>query len=168
MKTTFLSSFWYSLSFVFISDLTDKSIFLIIFLSKKLPLLTLFIVSLSSVLIMDYLSILVGYFLPKLVSQLNMEILAFILFTVFGILSLIESRKEDDKLNELKELTKKELDCSENDYSLMNEELETDLESSKEIFFPSILRSNSISTNLSTNSDNISFGLIAAAFLPYV
>lgn len=164
MKTTFLSSFWYSLSFVFISDLTDKSIFLIIFLSKKLPLLTLFIVSLSSVLIMDYLSILVGYFLPKLVSQLNMEILAFILFTVFGILSLIESRKEDDKLNELKELTKKELDCSENDYSLMNEELETDLESNKEIFFSSILRSNSISTNLSTNSDNISFGLITAVF----
>ena len=113
MKTSFISSFWYSLSFIFISDLTDKSIFLIIFLSKKLPLLTLYIVSLSAVLLMNYLSILLGYYLPKLISQIYMEIIAFILFTSFGILSLIESRKENEIVIEFKELND-----SENDYSL--------------------------------------------------
>ena len=162
MKTSFISSFWYSLSFIFISDLTDKSIFLIIFLSKKLPSLTLFIVSLSSVLWMNYLSILVGFYLPKLISEIYMEIIAFILFTTFGILSLIESRKADEKI--IIEL--KELNDSENDYSLMNEELETDIESNKESLFPSrIRRSNSISTlDFSINNDS-NIGLITASFL---
>ena len=159
MKTSFISSFWYSLSFIFISDLTDKSIFLIIFLSKKLPLLTLFFVSLSSVLLMNYLSILIGYYLPKLIPQIYMEIIAFILFTSFGILSLIESRKEKEIIIEFKELND-----SENDYSLMNEELETDLESNKELLFPTRMRSNSISTiDFNVNNDS-NFGLITAIF----
>ena len=159
MKTSFISSFWYSLSFIFISDLTDKSIFLIIFLSKKLPLLTLYIVSLSAVLLMNYLSILLGYYLPKLIPQIYMEIIAFILFTSFGILSLIESRKENEIVIEFKELND-----SENDYSLMNEELETDIESNKELLFPTRMRSNSISTiDFNVNKDS-NFGLITAIF----
>ena len=162
MKTSFISSFWNSLSFIFISDLTDKSIFLIIFLSKRLPLLALYIVSLSSVLLMDYLSILVGFYLPKLISLTYMEIIAFIIFTSFGIFSLIESHKEDEELNELIELSKKETNDSENDYSLMNEE-ETDIESNKEVKFPSILRSNSISTNIS-HTNELNLGLIVPIF----
>ena len=159
MKTSFISSFWYSLSFIFISDLTDKSIFLIIFLSKKLPLLTLYIVSLSAVLLMNYLSILLGYYLPKLIPQIYMEIIAFILFTSFGILSLIESRKENEIVIEFKELND-----SENDYSLMNEELETDIESNKELLFTTRMRSNSISTiDFNVNNDS-NFGLITAIF----
>ena len=160
MKTSFISSFWYSLSFIFISDLTDKSIFLIIFLSKKLPLLTLYIVSLSAVLLMNYLSILLGYYLPKLIPQIYMEIIAFILFTSFGILSLIESRKEKEII-----IGFKELNNSENDYSLMNEEeLETDIESNKELLFPTRMRSNSISTiDFNINNDS-NYGLITAIF----
>ena len=160
MKTSFISSFWYSLSFIFISDLTDKSIFLIIFLSKKLPLLTLFIISISAVLLMNYLSILLGYYLPKLIPQIYMEIIAFILFTSFGILSLIESRKEKEIIIEFKEFND-----SENNYSLMNEEeLETDIESNKELLFPTRMRSNSIST-IDFNINNYSnYGLITAIF----
>ena len=91
-----------------------------------------------------------------------MEIIAFILFTTFGVISLIESRKEDEKLNNLIELTKKELNNSENDYSLMVDELETDIESNKELLFPSILRSNSISTD--SNNNELNFGLILGIF----
>ncbi len=171
MKTSFISSFAYSLSFIFVSDLTDKSIFLIIFLSKKLPPLTLFIVSLSSVLLMNYLSILLGYYLPKIISEIYMQIIALILFTTFGILSIIESQKEDEKINDLAELAKLESIGSENDYSLMNEDLETDLESNresnkesnKELLFPSILRTNSNITEIS-NTNNGNFGLITAIF----
>ena len=160
MKTSFISSFWYSLSFIFISDLTDKSIFLIIFLSKKLPLLTLFIISLSSVLLMNYLSILLGYYLPKLIPQIYMEMIAFILFTSFGILSLIESRKEKEIIIEFKELND-----SENNYSLMNEEeLETDIESNKELLFPTKMRSNSRSTIDLDISKDSNYGLITAIF----
>ena len=167
MKTSFLSSFAYSFSIIFLSDLTDKSIFLIIFLSKKLPTLTLFIVSLSSVLVMNYLSILLGYYLPKLISLAYMKIIAFLLFTTFGILSIIESQKKDEKINELIELSKKEFTESENDYSLMVEdnEIETDVESNKELF-PSILRSDTFSesSHISHISEGSNFGMIIAIF----
>ena len=161
MQSSFLYSLGFSLSFTFISDLTDKSIFFIIFLSKRLPTLTLYIVSLSSILLMNYLSILLGFYLPKLISDIYMKLIAFILFTSFGILSLVESKKEEEKLNELIEFTKKDFNDSENDYSLMNEESETDIESNKEIRFPSILRSNSIELN-NNNENN---GKIIAIFL---
>ena len=91
-----------------------------------------------------------------------MEIIAFILFTTFGIISLIESRKEDEKLNNLIELSKKEANDSENDYLLMGEELETDLESNKELLLPSILRNNSISTI--NNNNELNIGLIMGIF----
>ena len=173
MKTSFISAFGYSLSFIFIADLTDKSIFLIIFLSKRLSTLPLLIVSLSSVLLMDYLSIFFGYYLPKLIPQIYMKIIAFILFTLFGILSLIESTKEDEKLNNLIEISKKELNDLENEYSIMNDESETDIESNKELLFPSILRSSSISTDINNknsqnninNNNDLNFGLIIAIFL---
>jgi putative Ca2+/H+ antiporter (TMEM165/GDT1 family) len=168
MKTSFLSSFGYSFSIIFLSDITDKSIFLIIFLSKKLPSLTLFLVSLSSVLLMNYLSILLGYYLPKLISLTYMKIIAFILFTTFGILSLIESQKKDEKINELMELTKKEFSDTENDYSLMVEdnEIETDVESNKELF-PSILRTDTNVSELSHSSrtsEGSNYGTITAIF----
>lgn len=168
MKTSFLSSFGYSFSIIFLSDITDKSIFLIIFLSKKLPSLTLFLVSLSSVLLMNYLSILIGYYLPKLISLTYMKIIAFILFTTFGILSLIESQKKDEKINELMELTKKEFSDTENDYSLMVEdnEIETDVESNKELF-PSILRTDTNVSELSHSSrtsEGSNYGTITAIF----
>ena len=168
MKTSFLSSFGYSFSIIFLSDITDKSIFLIIFLSKKLPSLTLFLVSLSSVLLMNYLSILLGYYLPKLISLTYMKIIAFILFTTFGILSLIESQKKDEKINELMELTKKEFSDTENDYSIMVEdnEIETDVESNKELF-PSILRTDTNVSELSHSSrtsEGSNYGTITAIF----
>ena len=168
MKTSFLSSFGYSFSIIFLSDITDKSIFLIIFLSKKLPSLTLFLVSLSSVLLMNYLSILLGYYLPKLISLTYMKILAFLLFTTFGILSIIESQKKDEKINELMELTKKEFSDTENDYSLMVEdnEIETDVESNKELF-PSILRTDTNVSELSHSSrtsEGSNYGTITAIF----
>ena len=109
---------------------------------------------------MNYLSILLGYYLPKLIPQIYMEIIAFILFTSFGILSLIESRKEKEII-----IGFKELNNSENDYSLMNEEeLETDIESNKELLFPIRMRSNSISSiDFNINNDS-NYGLIIAIF----
>ena len=83
-----------------------------------------------------------------------------------GILSIYESFKEDEKMNDLIEFTKKELnDSTENDYSLMNEDLEnteTDVESNKELIFSSIIRSNSYMSDSSNNEGSI--GLITAIF----
>ena len=111
--TKFLTSIAYSFSFVFITDLTDKTIFLIIILSQKIPSLILFIVSLFSVLLMNYISILVGCYIPKIISLIYLKIIACLLFITFGILSIIESLKTENKVKDMIEKTKKELNDSE-------------------------------------------------------
>ena len=97
-----------------------------------------------------------------------MQIIAFILFTTFGIITIIESQKEDEKINELMELTKKEFTDTENEYSLMIEdnEIETDVESNKELF-PSILRTDtnvSESSHITHTTESSNFGMITAIF----
>ena len=157
MKTSFLSSIAYSFSFVFITDLTDKSVFLIILLSQKLPSLILFIVSLFSVLLMNCFSILVGCYIPKLISLEYLEIIACFLFITFGIISIYESIKKESKVKDLIEETKKELNDSEenNNYILMNEESETNYESSTELSFHSILKTKSNTSEISINNNSI-------------
>ena len=171
MKTSFLSSIAYSFSFVFVTDLTDKSVFLIILLSQKIPALILFIISLFSVLLMNYISILVGCYITKLISFTYLEIIACILFITFGILSLIESQKKENKMKDLMEKTKKELNSSENnDYQLMSDDIETNYESSTDLKYPSLISKNSNNSNknisIENNSNNeISVGYVIAIIL---
>ena len=170
MKTSFLSSIAYSFSFVFVTDLTDKSVFLIILLSQKIPTLILFIISLFSVLLMNYLSILVGCYITKLISLVYLEIIACILFITFGILSIIESQKKENQVKDLMEKTKKELNYSENDdYQLMSEDIETNYESNTELKYPSTLRTNSNISNINVinenNNNEINTGLIIAIII---
>ena len=170
MKTSFLSSIAYSFSFVFVTDLTDKSVFLIILLYQKIPTLILFIISLFSVLLMNYLSILVGCYITKLISLVYLEIIACILFITFGILSIIESRKKENQVKDLMEKTKKELNYSENDdYQLMSEDIETNYESNSELKYPSTLRTNSNISNINVinenNNNEINTGLIIAIII---
>ena len=170
MKASFLSSIAYSFSFVFVTDLTDKSVFLIILLSQKIPTLILFIISLFSVLFMNYLSILVGCYITKLISLVYLEIIACILFITFGILSIIESQKKENQVKDLMEKTKKELNYSENDdYQLMSEDIETNYESNSELKYPSTLRTNSNISNINVinenNNNEINTGLIIAIII---
>ena len=171
MKSSFLSSIAYSFSFVFITDLTDKSIFLIILLSQKLPSLILFIISLFSVLLMNYISILVGCYIPKLISGIYMKIMACILFFTFGILSIIESFKKENKIKDLIEETKKELNTQEDsdDYLLMTDDSETNYESSKQLIkFSSSLKSYSNLDEINNNNNDknqINIGLIIGLVL---
>ena len=170
MKTSFLSSIAYSFSFVFVTDLTDKSVFLIILLSQKIPTLILFIISLFSVLLMNYLSILVGCYITRLISLVYLEIIACILFITFGILSIIESQKKENQVKDLMEKTKKELNYFENDdYQLMSEDTETNYESNSELKYHSTLRTNSNSSNLNVinenNNNGINTGLIIAIII---
>ena len=170
MKTSFLSSIAYSFSFVFVTDLTDKSVFLIILLTQKIPTLILFIISLFSVLLMNYLSILVGCYITKLISLVYLEIIACILFITFGILSIIESQKKENQVKDLMEKTKKELNYSENDdYQLMSEDIETNYESNSELKYSSMLRTNSNTSNLNVinenNNNEINTGLIIAIII---
>ena len=170
MKSSFLSSIAYSFSFVFITDLTDKSIFLIILLSQKLPSLILYTISLFSVLLMNYISILVGFYIPKLISGIYMKIIACILFFTFGALSIIESFKKENKIKNLIEETKKELNTQEDsdDYLLMTDDSETNYESNKELIkYSSSLKSYSNLSEIDNNNSNnkMNIGLIIGLIL---
>ena len=155
MSTSFLQSFASSFSFVFITDLTDKSIFLIILLSQKVPTQILLITAALSILSMNFLSILAGSYITKIIPELYIDIIACILFITFGFLSMKESFQKDNEAKNLMEKTKKEMSDSEdsNNYVLMNEDNETtNYESNSELKFNSHLRSNSNMTDLSNFS----------------
>ena len=172
MKATFLSSISYSFSFVFITDLTDKSLFLIIILSQKLPSLVLYIVSLSSLLSMNLLSILIGCYIPQVISGIYMQIMACILFFSFGVISIHESTKKEFNIKDLITQTRKELNLQEdnNDYVLMNEDYETNYVStgslrhssntSLHVKNNSNLKDDDIASNSTHNNNEINIGLI--------
>ena len=109
MSTSFIQSFTSSFSFVFITDLTDKSIFLIIILSQKLPTKILLTVALLSILSMNLLSIFVGKYITKIISEIFLKMIACILFITFGIISMVESFKEDNEVQVLLHNTRKAL-----------------------------------------------------------
>ena len=123
---------------------------------------------------MNYISILVGCYIPKLISLSYLEIIACILFITFGILSIIESAKTENKVKDFLEETKKELNDSEENYcyTLMIEDIETNYESSTDLSFHSILKTKSNSseiniTNINLNDSNneVNAGLIIAIIL---
>ena len=155
MSNSFLQSFASSFSFVFITDLTDKSIFLIILLSQKVPTQILLITAALSILSMNFLSILAGSYITKIIPELYIDIIACILFITFGFLSMKESFQKDNEAKNLIEKTKKEMSDSEdsNNYVLMNEDNETtNYESNSELKFNSHLRTNSNMSDLSNFS----------------
>ena len=155
MSTSFLQSFASSFSFVFITDLTDKSIFLIILLSQKVPTQILLITAALSILSMNFLSILAGSYITKIIPELYIDIIACFLFITFGFLSMKESFQKDNEAKNLIEKTKKEMSDSEdsNNYVLMNEDNETtNYESNSELKFNSHLRSHSNMSDFSNFS----------------
>ena len=153
-STSFLQAFTSSFSFVFITDLTDKSIFLIIILSLKIPTRILLTVSLLSILSMNLLSILVGKYITKIISEIVLKMIACVLFITFGSLSMIESFKEDNEVQTLIHNTRKALSEAEenNNYVLMNDDIETAFESNAELKFTSHLRTNSNISDISNFS----------------
>ena len=109
MSSSFLSSVAYSFSFVFITDLTDKSLFVIIILSQTLPALVLFTTSIISLLSVNFITVILGMYIPKLISGIYMQIIACILFFTFGIITLKESTKEENSVENLIHRTRQEL-----------------------------------------------------------
>ena len=169
MSSSFLSSVAYSFSFVFITDLTDKSLFVIIILSQTLPALVLFTTSIISLLSVNFITILLGMYIPKLIAGIYMQIIACILFFTFGIITLKESTKEENSVENLIHRTRQELGelDANNDYKLMNDEIETNFESNNndQIRLSSTLRSTSSSSENEKKNKKTNVGLIIAVAL---
>ena len=174
MKTGFLSSITSSFFLIFLSEITDKTFIIIILMTSKLPPLILYITALSATLLMNYISIGLGYILPLIINQTVMNCIAFSLFLMFGILSIMEGKaiEKNKGLSDLFELTKKELEIDEEveqDYYLMIETDENEYESIKtEATTPHNSRLKNNNKKNDFNNNKTTYGLCFALFITFL
>ena len=99
MNTTyFLPSLTSSFFLIFLSEISDKSFLLIMLMTSKIPLYYLYITSISATLLMNYISIFLGFLLPYIINEIYVKIIAVIIFLVFGIFSFVQSFSENIEL----------------------------------------------------------------------
>ena len=143
-------------------------------MTSKLPPLILYITALSATLLMNYISIGLGYILPLIINQTVMNCIAFSLFLMFGIISIMEGKaiEKNKGLSDLFELTKKELEKEEEeeqDYYLMVETDENEYENIKtEATTPHNSR---IKNNIKNNeiyNNKTTYGLCFALFITFL
>ena len=178
MKTGFLSSITSSFFLIFLSEITDKTFIIIILMTSKLPPLILYITALSATLLMNYISIGLGYILPLIINQTVMNCIAFSLFLMFGIISIMEGKaiEKNKGLSDLFELTKKELEKEEEeeqDYYLMVETDENEYENIKtEATTPHNSRKKNNKNidfyNNNNNNNQTTYGLCLALFITFL
>ena len=171
MNPGFLSSTISSFFLIFLSEITDKTFIIIILMTSKIPPLLLYITSISATLIMNYLSIGLGYILPYLINKTVMNCIAFSLFLTFGIISIIEGKTIEKKngISNLFEETQKELNIEEEeqDYYLMIED-DNEIENIKtEATSPNLSRRKE-NDNYNNNNNNKTYGLCLALFFTFL
>ena len=99
MNTTyFLPSLTSSFFLIFLSEISDKSFLLIMLMTSKIPLYYLYITSISATLLMNYISIFLGFLLPYIINEIYVKMIAVIIFLVFGIFSFVQSFSENIEL----------------------------------------------------------------------
>lgn len=99
METThFFPSLTSSFFLIFISEISDKSFLLIMLMTSKIPLFYLYITAISATLLMNYISIFLGFLLPYIINEIYVKIMSVFIFLIFGIFSLIQSFSENVEL----------------------------------------------------------------------
>jgi putative Ca2+/H+ antiporter (TMEM165/GDT1 family) len=173
MTTVFLSSITSSFFLIFLSEITDKTFIIIILMTSKLPSLILYITALSATLLMNYISIGLGYLLPLIINQTVMNCIAFSLFLMFGIISIMEGKaiEKNNGLSDLFELTKKELEIEEEeeqDYYLMVETEDNEYDMKTEATTPHNSRIKSNIKNNEIYNNKTTYGLCFALFITFL
>ena len=139
-------------------------------MTSKLPSLILYLTALSATLLMNYISIGLGYILPLIINQTVMNCIAFSLFLMFGIISIMEGKaiEKNKGLSDLFELTKKELEIEEDeqDYYLMVDTEDNEYDTKTEATTPHNSR---IKSNIKNNDNNkTTYGLCFALFFTFL
>jgi len=122
----FFPSLTSSFLLVFLSELADKSFLLIVIMTSKLSSLYLYITATLSTLMMNSLAIGLGFILPKLISEMTVNIIAFNLFLFFGIFSLYESKNMNEDNDNFISFSKNELINNENINYIDNDNINED------------------------------------------
>jgi len=96
MNTTyFFPSLTSSFFLILLTEISDKSFLLIMLMTSKIPIYYLYITSISATLLMNYISIFLGFLLPYIINETYVKIIAVIIFLIFGIFSLVQSFSEN-------------------------------------------------------------------------
>lgn len=86
-KTGFINSFL----LVFLSDFGDKSFLFLMFMSTKIPTIPLIITAYITSLTMNYLAIILGYFINKIINQNYVDFFGVVMLLIFGFSSIKEA-----------------------------------------------------------------------------
>jgi putative Ca2+/H+ antiporter (TMEM165/GDT1 family) len=90
-----VKSFWTAFLLIFVAELGDKTQFMTLALSSRYKALTVFIGIALGTMSVSLVSVLLGRVLGNFLPQNLMSILAGLIFIVFGILSLRQSKEEE-------------------------------------------------------------------------
>lgn len=105
-------SFWYSLSsgfsLIFISEIGDRTFIMAIFYTIKVGILPTFLVASTTLVLLNFISLMIGMYLPLLIYKFYLDICATLLFLFFGVSLLyngirMENKKIIEELNEYEE-----------------------------------------------------------------
>ena len=98
---------WISLATVFISEIGDKTFFIVAILGMKQPKHLIIIANMMAMSLMTFISAFLGYLVPSLIHSQWVAILAGIILIAFGIVMIRE--RESNKIKEEYEEAKDEL-----------------------------------------------------------
>ncbi|AYU78129.1 membrane protein, putative [Leishmania donovani] len=102
-STNLLDGFLSSLSMILVSEIGDKTFFIACLMAMRHPKLTVYIGALGALAAMTILSALMGVVVPNLLSVQVTQVLAVVLFMVFGCKILYDElirKKADDEESE--------------------------------------------------------------------
>lgn len=93
---TFWNSFLQSFSLILISELVDNTLILCLIFSTKLSPITLISIACLAMILMNLLSIGIGYSMPFLFYGGLMDWIAIIFFTIFGVILINDATNKDN------------------------------------------------------------------------
>lgn len=106
-----MSSFGISFSIILVSEIGDKTFLIAAVLAMTNPPLLIYSAAMAALILMTLLSAAMGHFLPSLISKQLTDLLASLLFLLFGLKLVREATKMDgSELKEELESVTRELD----------------------------------------------------------
>ena len=105
---------------IFLSEIADRTFILVLIYSLKMHWLPLVLTSLFAMYFMNLIAIVAGYTVILLVPRNLLDWIGFACFLVFGLFWVYEGMKMESK--SVKEEYDEEMQETENNYSLVNEE----------------------------------------------
>lgn len=106
----FLYAFGSGFSLIFISEIGDRTFILAIFYTMKIGIIPTFLVTASTLILLNVVWLLIGVYLPILIYKFYIDVAATLLFFIFAFSLLYDGIRMENKMiiEELKELQEEE------------------------------------------------------------